>query len=82
MVGSLVHLVSLLDHDWYAAGGGRLPDTPQGTADPLTKGYPHTYYILVLPAFFCRRVKLTKIRENCTERSVTTKSIRDRPLEP
>ena len=56
MVGSLLHLVSLLDHDWYAAGGARLPDTPQGTADPLTTGYPHTYYILVLPAFFCRRV--------------------------
>ena len=55
VVGSLVHLVSLLDHDWYAAGGARLPDTPQGTADPLTTGYPHTYYILVLPAFFCRR---------------------------
>ena len=50
-----MHLVSLLDHDWYAAGGARLPDTPQGTADPLTTGYLHTYYILVLPAFFCRR---------------------------
>ena len=55
VVGSLVHLVSLLDHDWYAAGGARLPDTPQGTADPLTTGCPHTCYILVIAAFFCRR---------------------------
>ena len=27
-------------------------------------------------------VKLTKMRENCTEGGVATKSIRDRPLEP
>ena len=25
-----------------------MPDTPQGTTEPLTTRYPHTYYILVL----------------------------------
>ena len=54
LLNLFVHLVSLLDHDWYTAGGARLPDTLQGTADPLTTGYPHTCYIWVLPAFFCR----------------------------
>ena len=36
--------------------------SPQGTTEPVTTGYPHTYYILVLLAFFCRLAKKERQR--------------------